>query len=327
MRRISRRDFLKVAVVGGVGVTTLPNLIGRGYSETSSVSRIALVEDPGFSSNMKLNPEPLRQAVDSLLKKLTGKDTVWEAWKDILKGYRKGQVIGIKVNCINRRLPSHPELVDALVQSLVEFGVPENDIVIYDRTNNELKRSGYKLNRGQNGVRCFGTDSPGWGYDADNPIEIEGQEKHLTKILTRLCDHLINVPVLKDHNLAGVTLSMKNHYGTVDNPSSLHGNNCDPFIAKLNAASPIKDKTRLIILDAILGIYRGGPGGAPQFSPNMLAAAFDPVAMDRFGMDLINRERRKRGLDEVTGRAKHVHTAAILGLGTDDESKIKIVRV
>lgn len=327
MRRISRRDFLKVAVVGGVGATALPNLIGRGYSEISAASRIALIEDPGFSSNMKVNPEPLRDAVDSLLKKLTGKSSVSDAWKEILKGYQKGQVIGIKVNCINRRLSSHPELVGAIVQSLVEFGVPENDIVIWDRTNRELERAGYSLNQGQSGVRCFGTDSPGWGYDTDNPIEIEGQEKHLTKILTRLCDHLINVPVLKDHNLAGVTLSMKNHYGTVDNPGSLHGNNCDPFIAKLNAAPPIKDKTRLIVLDAILGIFRGGPGGAPQFSPNMLAAAFDPVAMDRFGMNLINQERRKRGLDEVTGRAKHVHTAATLGLGTDDESRIKIVKV
>ncbi|MCD6507942.1 DUF362 domain-containing protein [Candidatus Poribacteria bacterium] len=327
MRRISRRDFLKTAVIGGVGVTALPNLIGRGYPETSAISRIALIEDPGFSSNMKVNPEPLHEAVDSLLRKLTGKDAVSEAWKEILKGYRKGQVIGIKVNCINRRLPSHPQLVDAIVQSLVEFGVPENDIVIWDRTNRELKRAGYKLNEGQSGVRCFGTDSSGWGYDTDNPIEIEGQKKHLTKILTRLCDHLINVPVLKDHSLAGVTLSMKNHYGTVNNPGSLHGNNCDPFIAKLNAAPHIKDKTRLIILDAILGICRGGPGGAPQFSPNMLAAGFDPVAMDKFGMSLINRERGKRGLDEVTGKAKHVHTAAAIGLGTDDESRIKIVKV
>jgi uncharacterized protein (DUF362 family) len=327
MRKVSRRDFLKTALVGGVGITALPGLIGKGYAESSGTSRIALIEDPGFSSEMKINPEPLREAVDSLIKKLTGKGSPSEAWEAILKGYKKGQVIGIKVNCINRRLPSHPQLVEAITSSLIEFGVPENDIVIWDRTNGELKKCGYKLNESQTGIRCFGTDSEGWGYDTDNPIEIEGQEKYLSKILTRLCDHLINVPVLKDHSLAGITLSMKNHYGTVDNPGSLHGNNCDPFIAKLNAAPDIKNKTRLILLDAILGIYRGGPGGSPQFAPNILAASFDTVAIDKFGMNIINQERRRNGLDETTGMAKHIRTAAMMGLGTDDESKIKIEKV
>jgi len=327
VRKVSRREFIGTALIGGIVLAAAPGLL-KGSESGSGVSRIVYVENPAFSKEMRINPEPLREAIDSLLMKLTDTNSISEAWKALLPGYEKGQVIGIKVNCINRWMPSHPEVVHALVESLLEFGVPENDIVIWDRRNDELERkAGYKLNSGQTGIRCFGTDEPGWGYDAENPVEVGGQTKHLSKIITRLCDHLINVPVLKDHGLAGVTLSMKNHYGTVENPGTLHGNNCDPFIAELNAVPYIRDKTRLILLAAILGICKGGPGGKPQFAPNILAVGLDPVAMDTFGLKLINEERKRRGLEEVTAKAKHIATAAKLGVGTDDESRIKLIRI
>ncbi|HID55041.1 TPA: DUF362 domain-containing protein [Candidatus Poribacteria bacterium] len=326
MRRISRRDFIKTAVAGGIGAVVIPGMIADGStSRKSDLGKIVFIHDKGFSKDMRVNPGPLRSAVDSLIKELTGEGSISEAWRKILVGYKRGDMVGIKVNVINRRCPSHPELVYALCESLKEFGVPENDIVIWDRKNRELERAGYKLNDGKEGIRCFGTDSPGWGYE-EKPTLIEGQEEHLSKILTR-CDHLINVPVLKDHRRAGVTISMKNHYGSIDSPNLLHDNNCDPFLARLNAIPEIRDKTRLILLDGIVGICKGGPGGPPQFSPNILAASFDTVAIDKFALNLINEERRRRELDEATGMAKHIRTAASIGLGTDDEDKIKIVRI
>jgi uncharacterized protein (DUF362 family) len=155
---------------------------------------------------------------------------------------------------------------------------------------------------------------------------VAGQTRYLSKILTQHCDHLINVPILKDHNIAGVTLSMKNHYGTVDNPGSLHGSSCNPAIADLNDASAIKDKTRLIVLSALVGIYTGGPGGAPQFKPNKLAVSFDPVAIDWYGMQMINDERSRRGMGEVTARARYIQTAADKGLGTNDPAQIETIQ-
>ena len=118
---------------------------------------------------------------------------------------------------------------------------------------------------------------------------------------------------------------MKNHYGSVDNPGAMHSNNCDPFIAELNNAPDIKNKTKLIVLDALLGIYLGGPGGAPQFKPNTIAMSSDTVAMDWYGMQLINEERRNRGIVEATGRARHIQTASKMRLGTNDKSKIELV--
>ncbi|RKY03353.1 hypothetical protein DRP77_06300, partial [Candidatus Poribacteria bacterium] len=302
-----------------------PGAIGKAVA-SEKTSKVVYVHDPSFSSEMKLNPEPMRSAIEALIKELTGKSSTSEAWMAILKGYEKGQVVGIKVNCINRRCPSHPEVVYALVESMLDAGVAEEDIIIWDRRSDELERKGgYRLNREGKGVRCFGTDEPGWGYE-EKPVLIEDQRVRLSRILTR-CDHLINVPVLKDHGRAGVTLSLKNHLGSVDQPKLLHGNNCDPYLAKLNALPEIRGKTRLILLDAVLGICKGGPGGPPQFAPNILAASTDTVAIDRFGLDLINEERRKRDLDEATGLAKHLRTAASLGLGVYERERIRLVKI
>ena len=41
-----------------------------------------------------------------------------------------------------------------------------------------------------------------------------------SKILTRECAMVINLPILKDHSMAGVTFAMKNMYGVVDRPQA-----------------------------------------------------------------------------------------------------------
>jgi uncharacterized protein (DUF362 family) len=333
MNRISRRKFLQNVAIGGLGFTALskfaipivfPSVMNADAAQ-EGMSRVVYIYDDNLTSGITLNETLLKPSIVSCLKKLTGKSTVSEAWQEILPNYKQDQVIGIKVNCINSSLPSHPQIVNALISSLVDFGVPENNIVIWDRTNGELSRCGYNLNTGDSGVRCLGTNSGGWGYDKGKPIKIAGQTRYLSKILTQLCDYLINVPVLKDHNATGVTLSMKNHYGSVEYPRAMHGNNCDPFIAELNNVPDIKNKTKLIVLDALLGIYLGGPGGAPQFKPNIIAMSYDTVAMDWYGMQLINEERQNRGIGEVTEKARYIQTAAKMGLGTNDKSKIEFV--
>ena len=215
----------------------------------------------------------------------------------------------------------------------------ENNIIIWDRTTSELKKTGYTINETDKGIRCFGTvksfsvprwlinanqdESDGIGYDKSQPIDVgNGETSHLSKILTQMSTYMINVPVLKDHGKAGITLSLKNHYGTIDNPHDLHANYCDPFVGKINAAPQIKEKTKLIICDAAFGIYKGGPLGAPQWKHNSILASTDPVALDYTGMQIINAQRKKHNLDMVTQKAIHVKTAQTLGLGTSDPDKI-----
>ena len=73
------------------------------------------------------------------------------------------------------------------------------------------------------GVRCFGSDVSGY----EEMPEIWGTARiKLSKILTRECAMVIGLPILKDHQMSGVTFAMKNMYGVVDRPSI-----CMPAVA------------------------------------------------------------------------------------------------
>lgn len=60
------------------------------------------------------------------------------------------------------------------------------------------------------GIQCFGTDElPGGGYEAEPQLS-GSVGTCFSKIISRLCTAIINVPVLKDHDLAGISVAMKN---------------------------------------------------------------------------------------------------------------------
>ena len=97
------------------------------------------------------------------------------------------------------------------------------------------------------GVQCFGTDR----VDYEQDLAAYGSVgSRLSRILTQRCNVLINVPVLKDHDGAGVTIAMKNMYGVIHNPNKYHPNGCNPYIADLNMLPEIRTGMRLIICDA-----------------------------------------------------------------------------
>lgn len=323
-RKISRREFIKASSLAGLGIAVGASLISKSARMTSAdeKSKILIAQHPEATADMKINPEIVKKIVDKGIMQYTGKDTVGSAWASVFPSLSPDDIVTLKVNCINRSLPSHPELVDAIVAGLILAGVKENNIIIWDRTNNELSRAGYKLNASDTGVRCFGTDENGWGYDKQ--VKIHDQEVRLSKILMKTT-HLINVPVLKDHGMSGVTLSMKNHYGSVDNPGALHGGRCDPYIAHLNDVPEIKEKTRIIVLDALLGVFRGGPGGQPQFTYNSVIFGKDPVALDYVGWTIIKEERQKNGQDLVL--PANIITANKIGLGKSDQESILVEKI
>ena len=80
-------------------------------------------------------------------------------------------------------------------------------------------------------MRCY----PAIRAATKTSVECGPAKIRLAKILTRECAMVINLPILKDHELAGITFSMKNMYGVVDKPFALHANGCNPGVADLNA--------------------------------------------------------------------------------------------
>ncbi len=335
---LTRRQFIKSTAAGAAVLYVAPTLA----LSTGENSRVVQVKhDNLISSEGIINKKNARESVDKALLMLTRKGDIKDAWMTIFPDLKEKDTIGLKVNCVNKKCPTHPEVAYAIAESLVDAtGLNPNNIIIWDRTESELKRTGYVINNSDIGIRCIGTvkkfsipryllnqkmdETGGIGYDMTRPVDMgKGKTSHLSKILTQMCTYLINVPVLKDHILAGVTLSLKNHFGTIDNPMDFHDSYGDPYIAKLNAAPQIKDKTKLVICDAALGVYEGGPRKAPQWQEKALIISTDPVALDYTGMQIINAKREENSMDSVSDMAVHLWTAQKLGLGVCDPDRIE----
>jgi len=88
--------------------------------------------------------------------------------------------------------------------------------------------------------------------------------------------------------------------------------------------APIKDKTRLILVDGLRALYHGGPRDNPKcrWRQNSIVAGTDPVAVDALALRIIEEKRRAEGMDPIGDKARHVATAAKMGLGTNDPSAI-----
>jgi hypothetical protein len=123
---------------------------------------------------------------------------------------------------------------------------------------------------------------------------------------------------------------MKNHYGSVDNPGSLHssGYTCNPDIPALN--QQIRDVItpnniqKIFIIDGLFATYNGGPSSPPNWNPKLLLMTFDTVACDFQGQNLINEERVAHSQSPLS--APHIQTAAgpPYNLGSTDINLIEI---
>jgi uncharacterized protein (DUF362 family) len=214
---------------------------------------------------------------------------------------------------------------------LQEAGIKGSDIVVWDRDSNELERAGFHVAIGGDRVQCYGTDRVGYEEDLAAWGSVGGC---LSKILTQRSNVLINLPVLKDHDGAGVTIALKNMYGVIHNPNKYHPNGCNPYVADLNMLPEIRSRMRLTICDATTAMYEGGPGYKPEHSwnANALLVSTDPVALDHTGWQMIERKRAEKGLKTLKAEERepsYIATAADgeHRIGTNDPKKISIVEV
>lgn len=238
--------------------------------------------------------------------------------------------VGLKTNCVARRAYATPSALCTAVGDLLEdIGLKENDIITWDRTSRELKAAGFELNAASFGRRCFGTDAHPSGYGRE--FYTYGEVASLVSgILTHEVGADINMPVLKDHSLAGVSCCLKNMYGAINNPNKYHDNNCDPFAAHVNMLAPIRSTFRLAVVDAVQLQYHAGPGYSPAHIVNYhgLLLGADPVAVDTIAYRLIDHYRRAAQLEPLAlaGRKPTwLQTAQELGLGTAEPDAIEVV--
>jgi uncharacterized protein (DUF362 family) len=268
----------------------------------------------------------IRALVDEAVTSLVGVADPSEAFRAL---FEPDDVVAIKVNCLaGPGMSSSPAVVAALVAGLRSIGVQHDQIYIWERSTEELRKAGFEPNRySDKRPRCLGNDEGGWMSE----IEFSGEVGSLwSSILAKRATALINVPVLKDHDLSGVGCGMKNMYGAIHNPNRYHEDNCDPFVADVSAHPHVKDKLKLVLCDALTAQYHGGPARVlqHQWRPGQVLASADPVALDRVAQQLIEEQRKAKGMSSLTesGRPpKWLKTAADkYELGEADLSKIEL---
>jgi uncharacterized protein (DUF362 family) len=182
-------------------------------------------------------------------------------------------------------------------------------------------------------VQCRGTDADQIGSGYLKQIESSGRiGSAFSRILAEQVDVLISVPVLKDHNLAGVSLGMKNFYGAIHNPNKYHDRNCDPYVVDVVSHRYIRPKWRLTVCDAVRAQYNAGPAYHPGFAWPFggLIVSGDFVAADAVAADLLETQRVAKGLKSLAEErrpAKHIATAGARELGVGDLSKIERIEV
>lgn len=322
--------------------------------------RVVAVEDPSCVISGKFQAEPIQRMIRKGMSELTGAKDWQDAWKYF---FEPGDVVGIKLNPVGAPLvySSEPVLRE-IINGLTAAGLKPQDIVVYDRYKDQFIKVGYPKWLPDK-VRWMSAAGD-WeaiqpltdGYDPDHYVELaltmpgqnstEARRSHAAKFISREVNKLINVPVLKHHQAAGVTLALKNlSHGLVNNVNRTHYtesmNAIGVFTPTVVSMPVIRNKTVLNILDGTLGLYHGGPSGRPQFvwEHKTMYFATDPVAMDHVGYQVIDEKRVAAGMAPIVNtkpdefshwihmQPEHIEIAGGLGLGEWDLKKIQVTRV
>jgi uncharacterized protein (DUF362 family) len=329
----SRREFLKTAATGALLLGSKSALGLATDAHPAGKSKVVIARDPKvFSSPGEIDERKVSELLDRAIASWTGHDNPVDGWKRILgKDLGPDKIIGLKVNGLGGKgIATHTALTRAICERLQQTGIKSSNMVIWEQRTNFLKACGYDHVDHPGSIRTLSSEV--LGYE-QNPESFGTAKVNLARALT-VCDMVIGIPILKDHEIAGVTFAMKNMYGVVQKPFELHGTGCNPAIADLNCVPSIRQKVRFTVGDALASVYDGGPSFHPErlWYPNALIVGEDRVAVDHVGWQMIEKKRAEAGMPslESAGRPPHyIATAADAahGLGTNDPARMHLVEV
>jgi hypothetical protein len=314
-----------------------PNVTNWNFDYTKYYGRTQTPSVPG------VNQTVVDAMVDRGVAALFGlpSSQVGEAWARLIPDYVPGKRVAIKINLNNSfscattetDIDAIAQPINAVIRGLKSLNVLDQDIVLYDairyfpdRLYQELAYKNVQIH--DNG--CRGNISTWSSTDPDAKVQFSppsggGPNVRLSDTLVE-ADYLINMPIMKGHPIAGVTLSFKNHFGSTNNPSGMHTYVSTTYslieqynaLVDLNSNPHIRDKTVLILGDGIYGSrrYQDSP---PQpwstfgnQSPCSLFFATDPVAVDCVMHDLLKAER---GVAQPITSNAYLRLASGAGLG------------
>lgn len=322
---MNRRNFLRKSILlsSSFWLGSKPLFAAR-----ASKARVVIAQNSKVLTGRRVENDQLLNLLDHALQAYFDCDHPIKAWQRIVQ---PGEVIGLKINCLSGAGSTHRELVDAVVERLQEAGIKPYNIIIWDRLNKDLEECKFHIRTRGRQVKCFGNDLAGFHPE----LQVFGQAGSLvSRIVTDYCDGIINLPVLRDHSIAGISVALKNMFGAIHNPNKYHLNTGDPYIADVNAFPVFRKKIRLTIVDALEAQYHGGPAFQPQWRWPFagLIVGQDRVAIDRIAWDIIEEKRKEKGLPSLKQEdrePRYIFTAADgeHQLGIHNKNKIEVIHV
>ena len=277
----SRRDFLKQTAAAAGMLTVGAGPLAAQVAAKAPDMTIARWAGQGA---------PEAGQMKELATKLTEKAI--EGLGGMGRFVKRGDVVWVKPNIGWDRTPemaanTNPDVVATLVRLCLDAGakivkVGDNSCHVAAKT---YQTSGIAPAVQELGAKVVFLDP---SRAKDTAINGERLKSHPIFPEIMECDLVVNVPIVKHHSLAGVTMCMKNYMGVIDNRKMFHQAIAD-YVADLTRFM----KPRICVLDAFRILKAHGPVGGDLRDvvlKTTIAAGVDIVALDAFGAELMGKK-------------------------------------
>lgn len=309
---MDRRDFLKTLAVTGAVMTVQSSeamdVLAQTFTNAGG-NKVDLVAVMGGE------PEAMfRRAIAEM-----------GGMKNFIK---PGQKVVVKPNIGWDKSPelagnTNPKLITEIVKQCFAAGAKE--VTVFDHTCDDwqkcYKSSGIEAAAKAAGAKVMPAHLESYYRNVSLP---QGKKLKNAKIHEAIlnCDVWINVPILKNHGGAKLTISMKNHMGIVWDRGFFHQNDLQQCIADI---CTLQKKAVLNVVDAYRIMKTNGPQGRSASDVVLTKGLFisqDIVAVDTAAAKFFN-QVREMPLDTVG----HLANGEALKIGTMDLDKLNIKRI
>lgn len=311
---MDRRDFLRTVAIAGVAATVkfegAMDVMAQTVKQTEAGSA-------GYDLVAVMGGEPdemFRQAIAQM--------------GGMKKFVKPGSKVVVKPNIGWDKAPelagnTNPKLVTEIIKQCFAAGAKE--VAVFDHTCDDwqkcYKNSGIEAAAKAAGAKVLPADQESYYREISLP---RGKNLKKAKVHNAImdCDVWINVPVLKNHGGAQLTISMKNHMGIVWDRGFFHQHDLQQCIADICTMSK---PAVLNVVDAYRIMKTNGPRGRSASDVVLAKGLFmsqDIVAVDTAAAKFFN-QVREMPLDKVG----HLSKAQELKVGTMDIDKLKVKRI
>ncbi len=248
---MKRRNFisttLKAGLAAGAGLSSL------NYAGTISSSLFPFSDNYDLAAIKGGEPDAM---FDEAIKSLGG----------MSKFVKKGQTVVVKPNIgwdvsPERAGNTNPLLVNRIIKHCFDAGA--KDVFVFDHTCDNWNKcySNSGIEKAAKDANAKVVSGASEGYYQEVTVK-QGKKLKKTKVheLILESDVFINVPVLKNHSSADLTIGMKNLMGNVWDRGYWHSNDLHQCIADFTSWR----KPDLTIVDAYYVMKKNGPRGVSK---------------------------------------------------------------